>query len=222
MAQAFNEALGITGVVLTKLDGDTRGGAAMSVKQVTGRSIKFAATGEKLDALEPFYPERIASRILGMGDVLTLIEKAQETIDLKSAKELEKKFRTNQFNLEDFINQLQQVKKLGSMDQILGMLPIPGLKGALKEDDLEKGEKSLRQMEAIISSMTVEERRNPQVLDNSRKGRIARGSGTQVQDVNRLLKQFEQMRKMMKQLSGMDKMMKKFPKFPRGGFNFPM
>lgn len=222
MADAFNEALGITGVVLTKLDGDTRGGAAMSVKQVTGRPIKFAATGEKLDALEPFYPDRIASRILGMGDVLTLIEKAQETIDLKSAKELEKKFRTNQFTLEDFVQQLQQVKKLGSMEQILGMLPIPGLQGALKGEDLAKGEKQLRQIEAIISSMTREERRNPQILDNSRKGRVARGSGTQVQDVNRLLKQFEQMRKMMKQLTGMDKMLKKFPKLPRGGFNFPM
>lgn len=223
MAEAFNGALGITGVVLTKLDGDTRGGAALSVRQVTGTPIKFAATGEKLDALEPFHPDRIATRILGMGDVLTLIEKAQEAIDVKSAKDLEKKFKTNQFSLEDFVNQLNQIKKIGSMQQILGMLPIPGLSQALKDEDFAQGEKQLKRIEAIINSMTREERRNPQVIDNSRKSRIAKGSGTQVQEVNKLLKQFEQMKKMMKQLSGMDKMFgKKIPKLPRGGFNFPM
>ncbi|HBN08323.1 MAG TPA: signal recognition particle protein [Cyanobacteria bacterium UBA8530] len=223
MSEAFNQTLGLSGVILTKMDGDTRGGAAMSVRKVTGCPIKFVAAGEKLDALEPFHPDRIATRILGMGDVLTLIEKAQESMDLKSAKELEKKFKNNQFTLEDFIQQLRQIKKIGSMEQILGMLPIPGLSGALKDEDFAKGEQHLKRIEAIINSMTVQERRAPQVIDNSRKSRIARGSGTQVQDVNKLLKQFEQMKKMMKQFSGMEKTLgKKIPKLPRGGFGFPM
>jgi len=228
-AEAFHKDLDLTGIILTKLDGDTRGGAALSVKQVTGCPIKFAAVGEKLDALEPFHPERIATRILGMGDVLTLIEKAQEAITPEQAKEMERKFRKAEFDLEDFREQLQQMKKLGSVEQIMGMLPIPGLSTAVKKDDLAKGEKHLKMVEVIICSMTRQERRHPEILNTSRKGRIARGSGTTVQDVNKLLKDFEQMRQVMKQLSGFQKKLgKKLPKmlggggFPTGGLpNFP-
>lgn len=215
VAQSFNEQLGLDGVVLTKLDGDTRGGAALSVKAVTGCPIKFAGMGEKLDALEPFHPDRMASRILGMGDVLSLIEKAQENFDLERAKELEKKLRKQEFTLEDFLDQLQQVKSMGPIDQILGM--IPGLGGMKQLKGLQKdiNPKEFTRLEAIIKSMTPEERRNPLVINGSRRKRIAVGSGTRVQDVNRLLKQFEETRKLMKQMTDM-----KAGK-GKGGFKFP-
>lgn len=224
-AESFHGDLTLTGVILSKLDGDTRGGAALSVKQVTGCPIKFAAVGEKLDALEAFHPDRIATRILGMGDVLTLIEKAQQAITPEQAKEMERKFRKAEFSLEDFQEQLGQIKKMGSVEQILGMLPIPGLSTAMKKEDLAKGEAHLKMVEVIIGSMTREERQNPEILKNSsRKGRIARGSGTTVQDVNKLLKDFEQMRLVMKQLSGFQKKLgKKLPKmlFKQGGGGMP-
>ncbi len=213
VAKSFNEQLDITGVILSKLDGDTRGGAALSVKQVTGKPIKFASVGEKLSDLEPFYPDRMASRILGMGDVLTLIDKAQEAIDEKSAAELEAKIRKQQFDLDDFLEQFKQIKKLGSFSQILGMLP--GVdKKILEQVDTEENEKRMKHIEAIIQSMTMEERRNPKVIGASRKVRIARGSGTRVQDVNQLLKQFADMQKMMKQFSGgrQTKMLKRLRK----------
>ncbi|MNX71349.1 Signal recognition particle protein [compost metagenome] len=192
IAESFHEALDITGVVLTKLDGDTRGGAALSVKQVTGRPIKFAGAGEKLDALEPFHPDRIATRILGMGDVLTLIERAQENIDEAEAKKLEEKFRKAEFDLEDFVGQMRQVKKLGSLSQIFEMLPIGKMLGVdISKDQLAEGEKQLKRIETIIGSMTPKERRNPKLLDMSRKRRVANGSGTSIQEVNKLLKDFE-------------------------------
>jgi len=201
VAKTFNEMLDVTGVVLSKLDGDTRGGAALSVKQVTGKPIKLASVGEKLTDLEPFYPDRMASRILGMGDVLTLIDKAQEAIDEKTAKELEDKIRSQTFDLDDFLEQFKQIKKLGSFSQILGMLP--GMdKKLLEQVDTEENEKRMKHIEAIIQSMTREERAKPQIIGANRKIRIAKGSGTRVQDVNQLLKQFEQMQKMMKQLTG--------------------
>ncbi len=201
VAKSFNEQLDITGVILSKLDGDTRGGAALSVKQVTGKPIKFASVGEKLSDLEAFHPDRMASRILGMGDVLTLIDKAQEAIDDKQARELEAKIRKQQFDLDDFLEQLRQIKKLGSFSQILGMLP--GVdKKMLESVDTEENEKRIKHIEAIIQSMTMEERRNPKIIGASRKVRISKGSGTRVQDVNQLLKQFEDMQKMMKQFSG--------------------
>jgi signal recognition particle subunit SRP54 len=202
-AKRFNEALDIHGVILTKLDGDARGGAALSVKAVTGKPIKFIGVGEKLDALEIFHPDRMASRILGMGDVLSLIEKAQEAIDVKKARELERKLQKDTFTLEDFREQLQQIKKMGSMEQILSM--IPGL-GRLKlPKDLQGSEKELGKVEAIINSMTKEERRSPEILNGSRRLRIAKGSGTTVQDVNQLLKQYLQTKKMLCQFkrSGM-------------------
>ncbi len=213
VAKSFNEQLDITGVILSKLDGDTRGGAALSVKQVTGKPIKFASVGEKLSDLEPFHPDRMASRILGMGDVLTLIDKAQEAIDEKSAAELEAKIRKQQFDLDDFLEQFKQIKKLGSFSQILGMLP--GVdKKMLEQVDTEENEKRMKHVEAIIQSMTMEERRNPKVIGASRKVRIAQGSGTRVQDVNQLLKQFADMQKMMKQFSGprQSKMLKRLRK----------
>ncbi len=215
VSQSFNEQVGVDGVILTKLDGDTRGGAALSVKAVTGKPIKFAAIGEKMDALEPFYPDRMASRILGMGDVLSLIEKAQQSVDMEKAKELEKKLRNQEFTLEDFLDQLRQVKKMGPLDQILGM--IPGLSGSKQLKNMEVDEKKMGQVEAIIQSMTIKERRNPDILDGSRRRRIAAGSGTKVSDVNRLLKDFDQARKMMKQFAGMEKQMKK-----KGKGRFPM
>ncbi|MBU6429637.1 MAG: signal recognition particle protein, partial [Cyanobacteria bacterium REEB65] len=193
-----------------------------------GCAIKFAAVGEKLDALEPFHPDRIATRILGMGDVLTLIEKAQEAFDLDQAKALEQKMRKAEFNFEDFAMQLGAMKKLGSMEQILGMLPIPGLSSALKKEDIALGEKALKRVEVIIGSMTPFERRQPDCLNSSRKARIARGSGASVQEVNKMIKDFEQMRAMMKQLSGFQKTLgKKLSKMPGGlpklppGFHFP-
>jgi signal recognition particle subunit SRP54 len=201
VAKSFHEQLGLDGVVLTKLDGDTRGGAALSVKAVTGCPIKFAGVGEKLDALEPFFPDRMASRILGMGDVLSLIEKAQSNLDAEKARELEKKIRKQEFTLEDFLEQLSQVKSMGPLDQILGM--IPGMGGAreLKKMQQEIDPKELSRVEAIINSMTPAERRRPEIINGSRRKRIALGSGTRVQDVNRLLKQFEEIRRMMKQLT---------------------
>ena len=199
VASAFNEKLDITGVILSKLDGDTRGGAALSVRYVTGKPIKFVGVGEKLDAIEPFYPDRMASRILGMGDVLTLIEKAQQSIDEKKAAELEKKLRENTFTLTDYLEQFRQIKNMGSLDQLAGM--IPGLKpGALK--DAKVDEKVLSHTEAIILSMTDYEREHPDVINGSRRRRIAAGSGTSVEEVNRLMKQYDQMNKMIKQLSG--------------------
>lgn len=201
VAETFNRELEISGVILTKLDGDTRGGAALSVKQVTGKPIKYASVGEKLSDLEQFHPDRMASRILGMGDVLTLIDKAQETIDEKKAQELEEKIRKQQFDLDDFLEQFKQIRKMGSFSQILGMLP--GIdKKMLESVDTEENEKKMLHIEAIIQSMTQEERRKPSIIGASRKVRISKGSGTRVQDVNQLLKQFEQMQKMMKQLSG--------------------
>jgi signal recognition particle subunit SRP54 len=202
VAESFNEKLGIDGIVLTKLDGDTRGGAALSVKAVTGKPVKFAATGEKLNDMEPFYPDRMASRILGMGDVLSLIEKAQEAFDEKKAIEMERKLRTQQFTLDDFLDQMQQLKKMGPLNQMLDMLP--GMSGK-KLGNLEVDEKKLARVEAVIQSMTPQERRNPDIINGSRRKRIAAGSGTSVQDVNALLRQFEEMRKMMKMVSNYGK-----------------
>lgn len=206
VAQSFNEKLGIDGVVLTKLDGDTRGGAALSVKAVTGKPIKFAGMGEKMDELEPFYPDRMASRILGMGDVLTLIEKAQANMDEKKAMELEKKMRTQSFTFEDFLDQLQQMKKMGPLSSLLEM--IPGMNSS-KMKGLQVDDKEMGRTEAIIHSMTKKERVNPDIINASRRKRIAAGSGTSVQEVNKLLKNFEQTKKMMKQFSGMEKDIKK-------------
>ncbi|ACM60070.1 signal recognition particle subunit FFH/SRP54 (srp54) [Caldicellulosiruptor bescii] len=211
VAAAFNEQLGIDGIIMTKLDGDTRGGAALSVKAITGKPIKFAGVGEKMEDLEAFHPDRMASRILGMGDILTLIEKAQEAIDQKKAEELEKKLRSMQFTLEDFLDQLKQIKKMGSLSQIISMIPGVKLKGDV---DFDAGEKELKKIEAIINSMTKEERQDPSIINSSRKRRIAMGSGTTVQDVNRLLRQFEDMKRMMKQFSN--------PSFAKKGkFKFP-
>jgi signal recognition particle subunit SRP54 len=197
VAKKFNDVLDIHGVILTKLDGDARGGAALSIKAVTGKPIKFVGVGEKLDALELFHPDRMASRILGMGDVLSLIEKAQEAIDEKKAQELQKKLLKDSFTLEDFKEQLQQIKKMGSMEQILSM--IPGM-GRLKlPKDFQASEKELVKIEAIINSMTKEERQRPEILNGSRRLRIAKGSGTTVQDVNQLLKQYLQTKKMLRQ-----------------------
>ncbi|MBE6710962.1 MAG: signal recognition particle protein [Ruminococcaceae bacterium] len=199
VASSFNEKLDITGVLLSKLDGDTRGGAALSVRHVTGKPIKFIGTGEKLDAIEPFYPDRMASRILGMGDVLTLIEKAQQNFDDQKAAELEKKLRENTFTLNDYLEQFRQVKGMGSLDEIVGM--IPGIKpGALKDAKID--DKVMAHTEAIILSMTMEEREHPNLINGSRRRRIALGSGTTVEEVNRLLRQYDQMSKMIKQLSG--------------------
>ena len=199
VASSVNEKLDITGVLLSKLDGDTRGGAALSVRHVTSKPIKFIGTGEKLDAIEPFYPDRMASRILGMGDVLTLIEKAQQNFDDQKAEELEKKLRENTFTLNDYLEQFRQVKGMGSLDEIVGMLP--GIKpGALKDAKLD--DKVMAHTEAIILSMTNEEREHPNLINGSRRRRIAMGSGTSVEEVNRLLRQYDQMSKMIKQLSG--------------------
>ena len=202
VAKTFNDILDITGVILTKLDGDTRGGAALSVRYITGKPIKFVGTGEKLDTIEPFHPDRMASRILGMGDVLSLIEKAEQAFDEKKAAELEKKLRQQTFTLDDYLEQFNQVKKMGNMEQIMAM--IPGVKpGSLKDAKID--EKALDRTQAIILSMTRAERARPEILNASRKKRIAAGSGTSVEEVNKLLKQFEQMKKTMKQFSGMNK-----------------
>ncbi len=211
VAASFNEKLGIDGIILTKLDGDTRGGAALSVKSVTGKPIKFAGMGEKLNELEAFYPERMASRILGMGDVLSLIEKAQESIDEKKALELEKKLRTQQFTLEDFLDQMQQLKNLGPLNQIIGM--IPGL-SPKQLQGIDMDEKKMVHFEAIIQSMTKKERVDPSIINASRKKRIAAGSGTTIQDINNLLKRFEELKKMMKQMTDMTKVKKGKFKMP--------
>lgn len=200
VAEHFNNLLDITGVILTKLDGDTRGGAALSVRYVTGKPIKFIGVGEKIDAIEPFHPDRMASRILGMGDVLSLIEKAEAAYDDKKAAELEKKMRDQSFTLDDYLEQFEQIKNMGSMEQLLGMMP--GVNAsALKDAQID--EKALGRTEAIIKSMTPRERAKPEILNSSRKRRIAAGSGTSVEEINRLLKQFEQIKKLMKQFTSM-------------------
>ena len=212
VAEHFNELLDITGVILTKLDGDTRGGAALSVRYVTGKPIKFIGVGEKIDAIEPFHPDRMASRILGMGDVLSLIEKAEAAYDEKKAAELERKMRDQTFTLDDYLEQFEQIRNMGSMEQLLGMMP--GVNAsALKDAQID--EKAMGRVEAIIKSMTPRERAKPEILNSSRKRRIAAGSGTSVEEVNRLLKQFEQVKKMMKQFASMGgKRRGKMMKFP--------
>jgi signal recognition particle subunit SRP54 len=214
VAQSFNEQLGLTGVVLTKLDGDTRGGAALSIRAVTQTPIKFVGLGEKMDAIEPFHPERMASRILGMGDVLTLIEKAQANVDEEKAKELEQKMRTATFTLDDFLEQLGQVRNLGPLDELLKMMPGANKIKGLNNVQIE--EKQIAHVEAIIRSMTKAEKEHPEILNSNRKKRIAKGSGRTVPEVNRLLKQFEDMKKMMKQMTGMQQKGKK-----KGGFKLP-
>ncbi len=205
-AASFHQGLGLDGVILTKLDGDARGGAALSVKAVTGCPIKFVGMGEKLDALEPFHPDRMASRILGMGDVLSLIEKVQETFDAQEAKKMEKKLQKADFTLDDFLAQMQKVRKLGSFEQILGMIPGMGaIKKQLEGQDIDLNGKEVRRIEAIIKSMTPKERLDTSIINGSRRKRIALGSGTRVQDVNKLLKQFNEMKKMMKQVKKMQK-----------------
>lgn len=221
VAESFNNDLGLDGVILTKMDGDARGGAALSVKAVTGCPIKFVGAGEKLEALEPFYPDRMASRILGMGDVLTLIEKAQTAFDAEEAKKMEKAFRKNEFTLDDFLSQLNQVRKLGSFENILGMIPgMGGLKKKLGDVDINMNGKEIKHIEAIIRAMTPEEKRNTKIINGSRRKRIAMGSGTKVQEVNKLLKQFEEMKKMMKKMSNMKQLNKKGKK-GKGGFKLP-
>ena len=212
VAQSFNDALGVDGVILTKLDGDTRGGAALSIRAVKQKPIKFIGMGEKLDDLEPFHPDRMASRILGMGDILSLIEKAQENIDLDKAKELESKIKKQELDFEDFLEQMEQIQKMGPLNKVLEM--IPGM-GSMKDQlgDIDMNNKEIVRTKAIVQSMTKEERRNPSILNASRKKRIAKGSGTSVQDVNRLIKQFNEMKKMMKMFTGSQKSMKK-----RGSF----
>ena len=210
VAASFDEALGIDGVILTKLDGDTRGGAALSVLSVTGKPVKFAGIGEKLDDIEPFHPERMASRILGMGDVLTLIEKAQNQVDEKEALKMAQKLKENSFDMNDLLNQMRQIKKMGPLKQIMSMLP--GVGNQLKDVDVD--DKQLYRIEAIITSMTPKEREKPAIINPSRKRRIAAGSGTKVEDVNRLLKQFEQMQKMMKMMGGKNGKGKRRMMFP--------
>jgi signal recognition particle subunit SRP54 len=212
IAEHFDKALGITGIVLTKLDGDARGGAALSMRTVTGKPIKFAGVGEKLDDLEAFHPDRMAGRILGMGDVVGLVEKAQETFDAKQAAELQAKIEKQELNLEDFLNQLQQMKKLGPLENLLGMLP-----GMSKMPDLGLGESQLKRTEAIIQSMTLRERRQPEILNANRRARIARGSGTGVSDVNELLRQFNMMKRMMKDMSKMQKKLARKGMLPKFG-----
>ncbi|MGQ9818694.1 MAG: signal recognition particle protein [Candidatus Kapaibacteriales bacterium] len=212
-ARAFHERLPLTGIVLTKLDGDTRGGAALSVTTVIGKPIKFVSTGEKIDAIEPFHPERIASRILGMGDIVTLVEKAEQEFDEAQAKKIEEKIRKNQFSFEDFLEQLRIIKKMGTLRDLLGFLP--GMDKALRNVNID--DKTFSRVEAIILSMTKEERSNPKIINGSRRKRIALGSGTSIQEVNRLLKQFEDMTKMMKTFSrgGRSNLFKNF-NLPRG------
>ncbi|KGX83681.1 signal recognition particle protein [Pontibacillus marinus] len=214
VAETFNEQLDVTGVVLTKLDGDTRGGAALSIKAVTEKPIKFAGMGEKLDQLEPFHPERMAQRILGMGDVLTLIEKAQAEVDEDQAKELEQKMKDASFTLDDFLEQMGQVRNMGPLDELIGMIPGADKMKGLKNAQID--ENQLNHIEAIIQSMTKKEREDPSIMNASRKKRIAKGSGRNVSEVNRLLKQFSDMKKMMKQMTN-----QKGKKGKKGGFNLP-
>ncbi|GAE91657.1 signal recognition particle [Gracilibacillus boraciitolerans JCM 21714] len=220
VAESFNEQLEISGVILTKLDGDTRGGgAALSIKAVTDKPIKFAGVGEKLDQIEVFHPERMASRILGMGDVLSLIEKAQENVDEKRAKELEEKMRTATFTLDDFLEQMGQVKNMGPLDELMDLIPGANKMKGLKNVDFD--EKQIAHVEAIIQSMTTKERQEPSLMNASRRKRIAKGSGRSVSEINRLLKQFEEMKKMMKQMTNMQQGKKgKKGKKPKG-LNFP-
>jgi signal recognition particle subunit SRP54 len=203
VASEFDRAVGVTGVILTKLDGDARGGAALSVRAVTGKPIKFAGVGEKLDALEVFHPDRMASRILGMGDVLTLVEQAEAAIEEREAEELEKRLREKRFDLNDFMRELQRLSKMGSLDHLLGM--IPGIQGLRQQMPLEVDPKRFKQMAAIVQSMTAQEREEPDIIDGSRRRRIARGSGASRQDVNMLLKQFRQMRQMLAQFADVEK-----------------
>ena len=213
-AQAFDDALDITGVMLTKLDGDARGGAALSIKALTGKPIKFAGIGEKLDQIEPFHPDRMASRILGMGDVLTLIEKAEQNLDQKKAEEMAERLRQNRFTLTDYYDQLQQIKGMGSLQDIAGMIPGMDAK-ALSGANVD--EKAMGRIEAIIQSMTPGERDNPAILNSSRKKRIAAGAGTSVVEINKLLKQFELMQQLVRQMSGNSKAMKRMKRGGRGG-----
>jgi signal recognition particle subunit SRP54 len=216
VATHFDQALHITGAILTKLDGDARGGAALSLRAVTGKPIKFAGTGEKLDDFEPFHPERVASRILGMGDVVSLVEKAVEAVDKDQALRMEEKMRKGQFTLDDFLDQLRQMKKLGSLESVVSMLP--GGAEALKTTDLSKQAKEFKRMEAIICAMTPQERRSPQILNAKRRIRIAKGSGVQVSEVNYLLNRFSQMQQMMKKMGKLQKMMARMghpPSMPR-------
>ncbi|HRC91356.1 MAG TPA: signal recognition particle protein, partial [Bacteroidia bacterium] len=208
-AKAFNDRLNFDGVVLTKLDGDTRGGAALSIRSVVNKPIKFVGTGEKMDALDVFHPERMADRILGMGDIVTLVEKAQEQFDEKQAAELQKKFAKNQFNFNDFLSQLQQIKKMGNIKDLVSM--IPGVGKAVKDMDIDNN--AFKSIEAIIQSMTPAERANPDLINGNRKKRIAAGSGTGIPEVNKLIKQFEDMRKMMKMMTtgNMKNMMRNMP-----------
>ena len=199
-AEGFNDALGIDGIIMTKMDGDSRGGAALSAKKVTGKPVKFIGVGEKTDALEPFHPERMASRILGMGDMLSLIEKAQETFDEEKAAKLEKKIKKNEFTLEDFLDQMGQITQMGGLGKMIGMLPGLGA-SKVSDEDIEKGEQEFKQMEAIIYSMTIEERRNPSLLNASRRKRFAVGSGQPVSKINNLIKKYEDTKKLMKQFS---------------------
>ena len=205
VANSFNEKIGIDGVIVTKLDGDTRGGAALSIKAVTGRPILYVGMGEKLSDLEQFYPDRMASRILGMGDVLSLIEKAGESIDEEQAREMTRKMKKAQFDFEDYLMSMQQMKKMGGLSSVMSMIPGLGMMGnaKIKDEDMDAGEKQMARIESIIYSMTLQERRNPDILNPSRKRRIAKGAGVDISEVNRLVKQFEQMKKMMKQLPGM-------------------
>jgi len=205
VARTFDEQLGITGIVMTKLDGDARGGAALSVVHSTGKPIKFTGMGEKLDALDAFYPDRMVQRILGMGDVISLVERAQQAIDVDEAKELEQKIRSKDFSLEDFMKMQKQMKSLGSMDQILGMLPIPGIAKSDKEKMAHMGESQLKKIESCVNSMTIKERQNPDIINAPRRRRIAEGSGTPLPELNRFLKDFEQMKKMMRKMTGMMK-----------------
>lgn len=216
VAESFNQQLSLTGIVLTKLDGDTRGGAALSVREVTHCPIKFVGMGEKMDALEPFYPDRMAQRILGMGDILSLIEKAEQAVDQEKMKELEKKMQTQSFTLQDFLEQLQQIRNMGPLEDMLAMLPGAGKIKGMK--NLKIDEKQLKRVEAIIQSMTPDEKTHPEIINASRRKRIAKGSGVTVQDVNRLLKQFNEMKKMMKKLTNMTKGKKKRFSFPFSPF----
>ncbi|MEB6196321.1 signal recognition particle protein [Mammaliicoccus sciuri] len=218
VAESFDNTLDVTGVTLTKLDGDTRGGAALSIRSVTEKPIKFIGMSEKLDGLELFHPERMASRILGMGDVLSLIEKAQQGVDEEKAKELEKKMRTSSFTFDDFLEQLEQVKELGSLDDLMNMIPGANKMKGMKNANMDP--KQIENVQAIIRSMTLEERNNPDILNVSRKRRIAKGSGRSLQEVNRLIKQFGDMKKMMKQFTGSNKKGKKGKKGKRGGNPF--
>ncbi|WP_062105101.1 signal recognition particle protein [Bacillus niameyensis] len=214
VAESFNDQLEVTGVVLTKLDGDTRGGAALSIRTVTEKPIKFVGMGEKMDALEPFHPERMASRILGMGDMLSLIEKAEASVDEEKAKELEQKLRTASLDFDDFLEQLEQMKNMGPLDELLKMMP--GANKIKGMNNLQVDDKQIGRVEAIIRSMTTAEKQHPDIINSGRRRRIAKGSGTTIQEVNRLLKQFEEMKKMMKQMSGMQQKGKK-----KRGFKLP-